>query len=303
MTGYATSRPTIGRIFSNQLASHKGLVPLFQQLTASTGLAFGMPSSVGMSAATLWLHTRSLQSVNARTTTASPQERKNLSAARLDNTDAFVQIVLPYAPGLYRRALRITGSVADAEDAHQEALLKAFSRLHQFAGQKDDAKDDLHAWVSRITTNASIDVIRQRREGRFISLEEPGQAPDETLASRLAARGENPEEQYAKREMRRRVAHVIARLTPELRKVCLLRDVLQYSTQEVADRLGISTVAVRLRLFRAHRRLREGLRDFLLKRRTVARRAVQPACLKPNLQARSEEFSSVSAQPEFACGD
>lgn len=254
-----------------------------------------------MSAATLWLETRSLQSASGQLT--SPNRQKNLAAARLGNADAFVRMVLPYAPGLYRRALRITGSVADAEDAQQEALLKAFSRLHQFAGQQDDAQDDLHAWVSRITTNASIDVIRQRREGRFVSLEEPGQAPDETIASRLAARGENPEEQYAKREMRRRVARAIARLTPELRKVCLLRDVLQYSTQEVADRLGISTVAVRLRLFRAHRRLRDGLHDFLLKRRRAVRTAAQPASLKPLGLARNEGLSSVIARPEFVCGD
>lgn len=233
----------------------------------------------------------------------SSNGRKNLAAARLGNANAFVQMVLPYAPGLYRRALRITGSVADAEDAQQEALLKAFSRLHQFAGQQGDAQGDLHAWVSRITTNASIDIIRQRREGRFVSLEEPGQAHDETLASRVAARDENPEQQYAKRELGRRVACAIARLTPELRKVCLLRDVLQYSTQEVADRLGISTVAVRLRLFRAHRRLREGLHDFLLKRGTGASRGAQPVSLKPVGRARNERFSPMSVQPEFVCGD
>lgn len=213
-------------------------------------------------------------------------------------------MVLPYAPGLYRRALRITGSAADAEDARQEALLKAFSRLNQFAGQQnDDSRDDLHAWVSRITTNASIDVIRQRREGRFVSLEEPGLPPEETLAGRLAARDENPEEQYARREMRLLVARTIVRLTPELRKVCLLRDVLQYSTQEVAERLGISTVAVRLRLFRAHRRLREGLRDIFLKRRAAARRSVRRGSVKVEARKRDEAFSPMSGQPEFACGD
>ena len=118
---------------------------------------------------------------------ARAAKRKVLADARLGDGEAFAEMVLPYGPGLYRRALRLTGNPADAEDARQEALLKAFSRLNQFAGQQDDGKDDLHAWVSRITTNASIDLIRQRREGKYVSLEEPGMAPEDTLGSRLPA--------------------------------------------------------------------------------------------------------------------
>jgi len=75
----------------------------------------------------------------------------------------------------------------------------------------------------------------------------------------VTAREDNPEERFARREMRKFMADAITELTPELRQVCLLRDVLQYSTQEVAERLGISAMAVRLRLFRAHRKLREEL--------------------------------------------
>jgi len=80
-----------------------------------------------------------------------------------------------------------------------------------------------------------------------------------TLGTNATAREDNPEERFARREMRKLMANAITQLAPELRQVCLLRDVLQYSTQEVAERLGISAMAVRLRLFRAHRRLREKL--------------------------------------------
>ena len=230
-------------------------------------------------------------------------QRKVLADARRGDREAFAEMVLPYGPGLYRRALRLTGNAADAEDARQEALLKAFSRLNQFAGQQVEGKDDLHAWVSRITTNASIDLIRQRREGKYISLEEPGINPEETFGSRLAARTDNPEENYARREQRVLIAGAIARLAPDLRQICLLRDVLQYSTHEVAARLGISTVAVRLRLFRAHRRLRDDLRDRLWqkKRRTTSDltrlRASKPAT------RRREDFLSMGTQAGYACGD
>ena len=190
-----------------------------------------------MSTATVALERYSFKPANALNASAAAK-RKILADARLGNGDAFAEMVLPYAPGLYRRALRLTGNAADAEDARQEALLKAFSRLSQFAGQQDEGKDDLHAWVSRITTNASIDLIRQRREGKYISLEEPGFAPEETLGARLPARTDNPEELYARRESRALIAGAIARLAPDLRQICLLRDVLQYSTHEVAARLG-----------------------------------------------------------------
>lgn len=228
----------------------------------------------------------------------------SLADARSGNPEAFAEMVMPYAPGLYRRALRMTGNPADAEDVRQETLLKAFSRLDQFAGQKSEQKDDLHAWVSRITTNASIDLIRQRRDGKCISLEEPGVTPEDTLGSRLAAHIDNPEEQYSRQEMRRLMAGAVARLAPDLRQICLLRDVLQYSTHEVAARLGISSVAVRLRLFRAHRRLREDLRDRLRQKhlRQPARVATRPAS-KPACKQRSEEFMPIGAQTEFACGD
>jgi RNA polymerase sigma-70 factor (ECF subfamily) len=255
-----------------------------------------------MSAASLALDAYNLEPRTAESLRAA--KRKVLANARMGDGDAFAEMVLPYGPGLYRRALRLTGNPADAEDARQEALLKAFSRLNQFAGQQDDSKDDLHAWVSRITTNASIDLIRQRREGKYVSLEEPGVAPGDTLGNRLPARADNPEERYARREQRVILAGAIARLAPDLRQICLLRDVLQYSTHEVAARLGISTVAVRLRLFRAHRRLRDILRDTL--RQKQRRSASGEARLPSPKSVKSDHghrFLPVNGQAEYACGD
>lgn len=255
-----------------------------------------------MSSVSLLVDACNLESEKTQSLCAA--KRKVLADARLGDGEAFAEMVLPYGPGLYRRALRLTGNSADAEDARQEALLKAFSRLNQFAGQQDEGKDDLHAWVSRITTNASIDLIRQRRDGKYVSLEEPGSVPEETFGSRLAARTDNPEERYARREFRVLVAGAIARLAPDLRQICLLRDVLQYSTHEVAARLGISTVAVRLRLFRAHRRLREGLRDSA--RQKQQRSASSERGLRATKTAEpkcAEEFLPMNAQTGYACGD
>jgi RNA polymerase sigma-70 factor (ECF subfamily) len=184
-----------------------------------------------------------------------------LLLAQRGDRESLAKLILPYAAGLYRGALRLTRNPADAEDARQEAFLKVIRRLEQFAGSRsrDAKRDDLHAWVSRIGTNASIDLIRKRRDGRVFSFEEPTGTAEETVGSRIAARYDNPEERFARREIGKRMADSIRQLAPELRHVCLLRDVLEYSTQEVAQRLGVSSLTVRLRLFRARRRLREKL--------------------------------------------
>jgi RNA polymerase sigma-70 factor (ECF subfamily) len=227
-----------------------------------------------------------------------------LAQARRGNRDAFGELVLPYAPGLYRRALRITGNAADAEDVRQEAMLKAMSRLEQFTGSQEDERDDLHAWVGRIAVNASIDLLRQRRDAKLTSLEEPSGAGEETLAGTIAAHSDNPEERFARRQMRQRFAEAIKQLPSDLRQVCLLRDVLQYSTQEVAERLGVSTVAVRLRLFRAHRRLRENLEHALQPRKQQGiRRKAFVYAAKNTRPTQRQGFLALGAVADFACGD
>jgi RNA polymerase sigma-70 factor, ECF subfamily len=227
-----------------------------------------------------------------------------LMQARKGDRESLAKLILPYAPGLYLGALRLTRNPADAEDARQDAFLKAMTRLEQFAGTPGDNRDNLHAWVSRIAANASIDVIRKRRDGRLFSLEEPNGAGDETLGSNVTACEDNPEERFARREMRKLMADAITQLAPELRQVCLLRDVLQYSTQEVAERLRVSAMAVRLRLFRAHRRLREKLSLALQPARQRPARARGAAQMpRRGEEPKCEPRVPLAAFAECACGD
>jgi RNA polymerase sigma-70 factor (ECF subfamily) len=227
-----------------------------------------------------------------------------LLQARKGDRESLAKLILPYAPGLYLGALRLTRNPADAEDVRQVAFLKVMTRLEQFAGTPGENRDDLHAWVSRIAANASIDVIRKRRDGRLFSLEEPNGASDETLGSNVSAREDNPEERFARREMRKLMADAITQLAPDLRQVCLLRDVLQYSTQEVAERLGISAMAVRLRLFRAHRRLREMLNVSLQPaKQRQARSTAAKQIARRGEERKREQTVPLPAFAECACGD
>jgi RNA polymerase sigma-70 factor, ECF subfamily len=225
-----------------------------------------------------------------------------LQQARRGNREAFAEMVTPFLPSVYRRARGLTGDAADAEDIRQETLLKAWSKLEQFTGNHDESTNDFRAWISRIAANSSIDLLRQRRGGQMLSLEEPKGPNDETLGSTIAAEQHDPEERCARREMARLLANAILTLPRDLRQACLLRDVLHYSTEEVASRLRVSTVAVRLRLFRAHRRLREKLQERLQVNPMVASRSEAGA------QGRTAEripagFSTQNEAVSYAAGD
>jgi RNA polymerase sigma-70 factor, ECF subfamily len=225
-----------------------------------------------------------------------------LAQARRGNPEAFAEMVSPYMQTVYQRARRLTGNTADAEDVSQEALLKAWSRLEQFSGNEEQPSGDFRAWISRIGANSSIDLLRQRRDAKMVSLEERRSPDEETLGNGIAAREDNPEERCARREMGRLLADAIVRLPPDLRRVCLLRDVLRYSTQEVAERLGVSIVAVRL--FRAHRRLRENLEEALRPKIQRAEQSAREARSSARAAGRSRErFLPLGAAAGYACGD
>jgi RNA polymerase sigma-70 factor, ECF subfamily len=229
--------------------------------------------------------------------------RALLSRARQGDREAFAEMVSPHVPSITRRARRLTGNLADAEDVSQEALLKAWSRLEQFSGSQDDNPDDFRAWLARIAGNTSIDVLRQRRDGKLLSLEEPRGSAEETVGSGLPTRQNNPEERFARLEMGRHLADAILQLPADLRQACLLRDVMHYSTQEVADRLDISVVAVRLRLFRARRRLREKLENALRPgRRPVERRASSAQKCRAAEKMR-KGFLPLTSAAGYASGD
>ena len=265
-------------------------------------MALGLPFPCRMSTAPLTFTRLSYPKMGVPAARASAKPSL-LTQARHGNANAFAEMALPYMPTVYQRARRLTGSIADAEDVSQEALFKAWSRLAQFTGNpadgQEESQDDFRAWLARIAANASIDVLRQRRDGRILSLEEPRGSHDETIGAAIPAREQNPEELCARRETGRVLADAIKRLPADLRQACLLRDVLQYSSQEVADRLGISVVAVRLRLFRAHRRLRENLQQATPPKRNPA---VALAC-EGVRERKREGFVPLGATAEFACGD
>ena len=178
-----------------------------------------------------------------------------LAAARTGDHEAFSTLVSPHTPRLQRLARRFTGSAEDAEDICQESLLKAFNKINQFAGTRMES-DEFRAWLMRITANCAIDFLR-RRGNRSLPFDECEHIPGTFYQAGASGWGESPETSFTRLEQLSILADAFAKLRPELRNVCLLRNVMELSTKEVAARLGISAIAVRVRLFRAHGQLRK----------------------------------------------
>lgn len=192
--------------------------------------------------------------------------------ARTGDADAFTTLTSTCDAAVFRIALRITGNAADAEDVRQQTLMKAFAHFGQF---RDGYR--FAAWITQIAANESVSLLRRRRDSRWASLDEMLEE-NEAGRARLEPRSacENPEQGYARQELRHRLIEALAQLDPPLRAVCLLRDVGNLSTQETATHLGLTPQAVRTRLFRGRIKMRERLRDFFFQRPRTTTRSPLP---------------------------
>ncbi len=177
-------------------------------------------------------------------------EQAMLELARGGDKSAFGDLVEAYRTELHAHCYRMLGSVHDAEDALQDALLRAWKGLPGFEG-----RSSVRSWMYSIVTNAALDVARRRARGEFpagFGPDEPDWLepyPDHALGDRLAA---SPEARYEQRESLE-LAFVVAlqHLPPLQRAVLILRDVVGLSAREIADALVTSVPAVTSALQRA----------------------------------------------------
>lgn len=186
-------------------------------------------------------------------TIARDDEHLLVAAAQAGEAAAFEELVNRYEGKIFRLTRNITGNHEDAEDAMQDAFLKAYAHLQDFKG---DSR--FYTWLVRIAANEALMRLRKRRPNQF-SLDEPVEGDTDLFPRELEDWGPTPEQKYAQSEMQSIVGDVIDRLEPEFRIVFLLRDFEELSTQETAEALGISVPAVKSRLLRARLKLREKL--------------------------------------------
>ena len=178
-------------------------------------------------------------------------------AAKNGDVSAFEQLVGRYDRKLLRIAQHVTHNREDAQDAVQEAFLKAFQHLAQF---REDSQ--FSTWLIRITVNQSLMKLRKQRSVREVSLDEDFQTDGDILPIEVADWAPNPEERYRTSELRDILAKMLEDLQPILRTVFVLRDIEGFSIVETAEILDLSHTAVKARLWRARLQLRERLNKY-----------------------------------------
>jgi RNA polymerase sigma-70 factor (ECF subfamily) len=190
-----------------------------------------------------------------------------LESARGGDEDAFARLMAPYRAELHAHCYRMLGSVQDAEDALQEALLRAWRGLGGFEG-----RSGTRSWLYRIATNVCLRMI-ERRPQRVLPIDYgPPADPHDGLGAPLTesawvepyADEEDgfaaPEARYERREsIELAFVAALQHLPARQRAVLILRDVLGFSAREVAETLDTAPTAVDSALQRAHKSVEQRL--------------------------------------------
>ena len=201
------------------------------------------------------------------------KERELLDAARGGDEDAYRRLVEPHRGELHAHCYRMLGSVHDAEDALQEALLRAWRGLSRFEG-----RSSLRSWLYTIATNTSLNAI-EKRPKRVLPVDYgpsadphdgPGEPlvesvwvepyPDETLGVEDGYAA--PEARYERREsIELAFIAALQLLPPNQRAVLILREVLGFSAREAAGILETTEASINSALQRARKTVEQRLPD------------------------------------------
>jgi RNA polymerase sigma-70 factor (TIGR02960 family) len=192
-----------------------------------------------------------------------PSDPGLLGRAVAGDDRAFAALVAPHQRAVFRHCYRMLGSGADAEDATQDTLERAWRRLSTYDGSGPFA-----AWLQRIATNICLDGLRARRSrigpAEYGPPLAPGAmpgAPDPDLAwvepvSDSDLGGDPQDEVVRREEVSLAFVAALQRLAPRQRAALLLHDVLAFTHAETAEVLGVSTTAVNSLLSRARESVR-----------------------------------------------
>ncbi len=195
---------------------------------------------------------------NATATRTAPvdDEAVLVAGARRGDLHSFEALVQRYEGRVYRLTYNITQNREDAEDATQDAFMKAYQHLAEFQGGSR-----FYTWLVRIAVNEALMKLRRRRP-QEVSLDESIQTEDDLVPREIEDWGPKPDERFEQTELQGILARAIAQLEPAYRIVFQLRDIEELSTEETARLLELSIPAVKSRLLRARLKLRHTLDQF-----------------------------------------
>jgi len=181
----------------------------------------------------------------------SPCDEEVVARVLAGETGMFEIVMRRYNQRIYRVARAILRNDDEAEDVMQDAYVRAYEHLDQFAGR---AK--FSTWLTRIAVHEAL--ARQRLSNRYQELE-PSPEQEGDPMDRFASLAQDPEEQASNSEIRKLLEEAIEKLPDDYRTIFMLRDVEEMSTADAADVLEITEENVKVRLHRARALLRNSL--------------------------------------------
>src|SRR5277367_6836278 len=180
----------------------------------------------------------------------APTDEVLVAAAKSGDYPSFLELWTRHSNRAFKTAYRITGNRYDAEDAFQDAWMKAYLHLKTF-----DGRAKFSTWLIRIATNSSLMILRTKRAHPETSIEITD--GDTWQYWEIVDQTKNAEEVYATHERQERLRRAICRLKPSLRNVLEIHQSNDGSLKEVAEFVGISVAATKSRLSRARKTLRK----------------------------------------------
>ena len=191
-----------------------------------------------------------------------PGDRELVERAQKGDGAAFATLVERHQRQVYRLALRMTGSEADAQEILQEAFLNAYQKLPLFRGEAQ-----FSSWLYRIAANSALMRLRRKRRAPDALADQPL----ELAGPRFSAEGYlEPEGDWSQRadermmsgQLGQAINKAVEELPEDYRTVFLLKDVDGLSNEDIAEALDLTVPAVKSRLHRARLALREKLGEF-----------------------------------------
>jgi RNA polymerase sigma-70 factor (ECF subfamily) len=172
-------------------------------------------------------------------------EAELIAAARGGDRSAFDELVRRTFVDTFTLARRLTGNEEDARDVVQEAYLRAWRAIGNFRGEAQ-----FSTWMYRITANAGATHLRKRKRQRAEPLDEVVEPADVRPEGQPALAAESV-------DSLQRIGAALDELPPKLRSLVVLKDVYGLPHEVIAEELGISVPAAKVRLHRARRKLRD----------------------------------------------
>ena len=190
-----------------------------------------------------------------------------VAAAKNGDHQAYAELCRRHSQQIFKRVLRITGNISDAEDALQEALLKAYVHIGRFEG-----RSAFSSWLTRIAINSALMLLRRKRSHPVYDFESGTEMDDFNLPEPVET-SRSPEESCIQNALENELAQAVRYLPPNLRVVMQMRYREEASIAEIAKMLGISEPAVKSRLVRARLQIRKRLGENRCQRRGIDSRA------------------------------